>query len=81
MKMPVEAKGQFCEQLLRLNAELYGAAFLVKNGEVYISHIREVEGLDVTEAHSTIARIGCYADFYVRSEKKGILNWTPFKAA
>ena len=81
LKMPTENRGAFCEQLLSLNGQLFGVAFIEKGGTVYLNTIREILDLDVSEAYAMIVKVGNYADYYTRSMKNGLLNWTSYSSA
>jgi hypothetical protein len=51
-------------ELLEINDKLFGVAFTLYNGWVWLKMIREVEGMDENEAFAMITRIGNYADQY-----------------
>ena len=78
MRLPTENQGAFCAQLLSLNAGLIGAAFIERNGTVYISMVRNTDGMDIKETYGTLERIGDYMQYYQESMKTGLLNWTPY---
>ena len=81
LHMPTENRAAFCEQLMSLNGELIGAAFMEKKGTVYITKVREAVDLDLLEAVRMIERVVNYMNYYQESQKYGLLNWTPYKAA
>jgi hypothetical protein len=65
MRLPIaERHTAFFQELLEINDKLYGVAFTVYNGWAWLKHIREVDGLDRSEAEAMIHRIGVYADNY-----------------
>jgi len=66
MTLPEEKDKQFelFEFLLYQNSKLFGIAFSVMDGAVYLKFIREVEGLDLSEIVTTIGRAGNYCDFF-----------------
>lgn len=66
MTVPKEVakQNELFEELLHLNYRLFGIAFTVHQGGVYLKAIREVEGLIETEAIHMIGRAGNYGDFY-----------------
>lgn len=65
MKIPLqECREELFEELLRLNHQLYGVAFSVHEGWLYLRTIRELEGLSAAEALAMLKRIGVYADEY-----------------
>ncbi|MCS6967806.1 MAG: YbjN domain-containing protein [Cytophagales bacterium] len=65
MRLPsAEVRATFFEELLRLNHQLYGVAFSVYEGWVYLRAIRELEGLSKQETLAMLKRIGTYADEY-----------------
>jgi len=51
-------------EILSLNHGMFGAAFSIFKGNIYLKTIRELEGLDVSEVYSAIIRVGNYADHY-----------------
>ncbi|MCS7028582.1 MAG: YbjN domain-containing protein [Bacteroidia bacterium] len=63
-KVPTTNREKFFEELLEINYILYGVSFTKYDDRIYIKVIREVEGLDVSEALAAIERIGYYGDFY-----------------
>jgi hypothetical protein len=62
--VPVGREGEFAMELLTLNHTLYGVGFTVYGGKAYIKAIRELEGLDKSEARATFDRVGIYSDDY-----------------
>lgn len=62
--VPVDRQGEFTLELLTLNHTLYGVGFTIFQGRAYIKAIRELEGLDKSEARATFDRVGIYADDY-----------------
>ena len=70
MKLPTENWSAITLDLLETNNLLYGVAFCVNKGNVFIKTLREAEGLDLNEAHSMIMRVGNYAEFYRKALQK-----------
>ena len=65
MRLPEEAKQPaFFKELLELNDKMFGVAFTIFNGWTWLKHIREVDGLDKSEASAMMHRTGNYADKY-----------------
>ena len=64
MKVPPTNKEALFEELLTINDRLFGVAFTVYKGIVWLKVIREVQGMDTDEAFAMITRIGNYADQY-----------------
>lgn len=61
MEIPEDKNPDLAWKLLSLNNDMYGVSFITKHDKVYIKTIREVEGLDVSEAYAMITRVGNYA--------------------
>ena len=66
MKIPTDMKRKnlLFEELLIINDKLFGVAFTIYQGWVYLKVIREVDGMDQNEAMAMLHRIGNYADQY-----------------
>lgn len=64
IKIPTKRREQFYEELLRLNNRFFGVAFSVDDTNAWIKVIREVDGMDDSEALAMISRVGNYADKY-----------------
>jgi len=65
MKVPTgERQAALFKELLQLNHQLYGVAFSLHEGWLYLRAIRELEGLSTDEALAMLKRIGVYADQY-----------------
>ena len=64
MDVPSTKTGELAIELLKLNNELFGVAYVIYNDRVYLKSVREAEGLDISEAFSTLLRVGNYADKY-----------------
>ncbi|WP_448519145.1 YbjN domain-containing protein [Rhodoflexus sp.] len=65
MKVPQgDNREALLEELLQLNYQLYGVAFSMYEGWLYLRTIRELEGLSPEEALAMLTRIGVYADEY-----------------
>ncbi len=66
MYLPADAKaaGELCQELLEINDKLFGVAFSMYKGLVWMKTIREVRGMDVDEALNILTRIATYADLY-----------------
>lgn len=62
MEVPVDNQHLFTKELLETNHNLYGVAFTIKDKWCYLKMIRELEGLDRSEALAMFNRIGNYAD-------------------
>lgn len=62
MDMPSKALLPFYRKLLELNHEMYAASFSVKDNGVWLRIIRELQGLDPSEAAAMLNRVGYYAD-------------------
>ena len=77
MKMPEMNPGKVALELLELNNQLYGVAFVSNRGNIFIKTIREAEGLDVNEAHAMILRVGNYANSFGKELKAKYPNWVP----
>ncbi len=67
MKMPQTNVTTVTMDLLETNNYLYGVAFCINKGNVFIKTLREAEGLDMNEAYSMILRVGNYAHQYRKS--------------
>lgn len=55
---------EFFQELLEINHGLFGVSFVKYETWVYIKMIREVDGLDQSEAAAMLHRVGNYADHY-----------------
>lgn len=64
MDVPENNTEALAWKLLRTNDELYGISFVERKGKIYLKTLREVEGLDVSEAHAMITRMGYYGSVY-----------------
>ena len=64
MDVPNVRTGELAMELLKLNNELFGVAYVIYNERVYLKSVREAEGLDISEAFATLLRVGNYADKY-----------------
>lgn len=75
MKTPTKDKGAFFQQLLKLNSQLLGAAFVEHLGVIYISAIRETNDISIRETILMINRVGAFSHFYHKHKQQGILDW------
>lgn len=64
MQVPNSNTDKLFQELLTINHQLYGSAFTIHNNNVWIKVIREVDSLQVNEAHAMIQRVGTYSDHY-----------------
>jgi hypothetical protein len=64
MQIPATNQQELFQELLELNYNLYGVAFVKFNDWIYIKMIRECDGLEQKEAAAAITRVGWYADEY-----------------
>lgn len=65
MRLPAqEMRLPFFQELLEINDKLFGVAFTMYNGWIWLKHIRETDGLDKSEAEAMIHRVGNYGDQY-----------------
>ncbi|MCB0839049.1 MAG: YbjN domain-containing protein [Bacteroidetes bacterium] len=66
MRIPkdIKLKNLLFEELLAINDKLFGVAFTIYQGWVYLKVIREVDGMDQNEAMAMLHRVGNYADQY-----------------
>jgi len=64
MEIPKRSRERFYEELLTINDHLLGIAFSISGGNVYLSDIRECDGLDVSEALEMIRKVAESADEY-----------------
>lgn len=64
MKFPKSSSESLSRELLSINHLLYGAAFTLYNDVVYMRTIREVDGMDSSEAGAMLLRVANYADHY-----------------
>ncbi|UKN00784.1 YbjN domain-containing protein [Paracrocinitomix mangrovi] len=64
MKIPEQNRETFYYDLLSFNDKLFSCAFALYNDWAWIKMIREVDGLDESEALAIIQRVGSYADDY-----------------
>ena len=64
MQLPSANLQAFYQELLELNFQFYGVAFVKLNDWIFVKVIREVEGLEQKEAAAMINRVGWYADEY-----------------
>ncbi len=64
MELPGENQAHLMEELLHLNDKLFGVAFSLYKGLVWMKSIRECQGMDADEAQNILARIATYADMY-----------------
>lgn len=64
MQIPANKQGELFKELLEINDKLYGVAFTIYNKWVWLKVIREVDGMDESEAFAMLTRIGNYADQY-----------------
>lgn len=79
IRMPKENQAAFAEQLINLNSKLVGAAFMEKNGVVYMNTDREMIGLEFEEAYRLVCRVINYAKYYHQARRNGLLNWPPYR--
>jgi len=63
-QIPVNNQHIFTKDLLEINHSLYGVSFTIFKDWAYLKMIRELDGLDQSEATAMINRIGNYADEY-----------------
>jgi Putative bacterial sensory transduction regulator len=52
------------EELLQINDKLFGVAFSLYKGMVWLKTIREARGMDADEALNILTRVAKYADMY-----------------
>jgi hypothetical protein len=64
IEVPINNQHLFTKELLEINHNLYGVAFTIYKNWAYIKTIRELEGLDKSEAQAMFNRVGSYADEY-----------------
>jgi hypothetical protein len=64
MPLPPERREEFFRELLETNDKLFGVAFAVYDNWAWLKSIREVEGMNESEALNILKRIGIYADDY-----------------
>lgn len=64
MAIPATNQGAFYQELLETNDKLFGCAFSIYNGWVWLKVIRECDGIDEKETMAMINRIGNYSDQY-----------------
>ena len=62
--VPPNSREAFYKEILEINHKLYGVGMTVFENWVYIKTLRELEGLNESEAMAMINRIGNYADDY-----------------
>ncbi len=62
--VPTNNKENFYKEILEINHKLYGVGMTLFENWVYIKTLRELEGLNESEALAMINRIGNYADDY-----------------
>ncbi len=79
-KIPEVNVAAFYREALETNHNLYGVGFTIYNDKLYIKVIREVEGLNFSEAMAMINRIGTYADDYDDYFQKKYFNSTGSRA-
>ncbi len=63
-QVPLVNQMEFFKEALEINHTLYGVAFTVFKGWLYLKMIREVHGLDRDEVLAMLNRTGTYADEY-----------------
>lgn len=61
---PNTSNEELYKELLEINDKLFGVAFSLYNGWIWLKVIRECDGMDENEAAAMINRIGIYADQY-----------------
>ena len=67
IEVPIpELRNAFYEELLRINNDLFGSTFTLREGWAWVKAIREADGLDESEAELMIRRIGYYGQKYAR---------------
>lgn len=64
MDVPANISPAFYRELLEINYDLYGVAFVISRDKVYIKIIREADGMDSPECLASIYRVGNYASHY-----------------
>lgn len=64
MQLPARGLEEFLQELLSLNDKLFGVAFSLYQGMIWLKTIREARGMDVDEAMNILTRIATYADMY-----------------
>ncbi len=64
LDVPTERQGEFFQELLEINHNLYGVAFTKFQNGIYIKSIRELDNLEQSEVMATFNRVGRYADQY-----------------
>jgi hypothetical protein len=62
--VPTNNQHLFTKELLEINHTLYGVSFTIFKDKAYIKAIRELQGLDKSEAKSMFDRVSIYADDY-----------------
>jgi len=77
MEVPSIRTGELAIELLKLNNDMFGVAFVMHKERIYLKGLREAEGLDVSEAYSIMLRVGNYADKYDDGLKERYPNTTP----
>ena len=80
MDIPSQNASTLAIDLLHLNNELFGVAFVANKNRVFLKTIRETNGLDISEAHAMILRIGNYAEKYSKELKEKYPDWKPLDA-
>ena len=77
-EVPVNNQHLFTKELLEINHQLYGVGFTIFKDWAYLKIIRELDGLDESEALAMFNRIGNYADQYddILKNKYGLTNAT-----
>jgi hypothetical protein len=64
VEVPGNSREAFFKEILEINHKLYGVGMTLFENWVYIKTLRELEGLNESEAMAMINRIGNYADDY-----------------
>lgn len=64
LAVPQRRREEIMEDILELNAKLYGCAICKKKEWFYIVNIRETDGLDQSELDATLDRVGIYSNDY-----------------
>lgn len=64
VQIPEKNRDVFYREILDINHTLYGVGMTAFGDWIYIKTVRELDGLDITEAAAMFNRVGGYADDY-----------------
>jgi hypothetical protein len=68
----------FFQDLLEINAKMYGSWMCKKTGWIYVMSLREADGLDNNELNATLDRVSFYStDYYSKLSFKYEGCWLP----